>query len=442
MTGHYFLFFECMGLLAFHQGQIPRAKRQLGMTVNVIPFFSPISPSQLRVGMEARLQEVGSRVLSPEEFLSPKSTEGRAILRQHNSILVGTGGTENMITQFLARSGLSPPIILLSHTQSNSLPAAMEVRAYLQKHGISSRIIHAPFSELVKTVSEWCGFSQVEERIRESRLAVIGKPSPWLVASTVSTSAVRKRWGTTILDVQLDELIGLLNKPPSEKTEMAIETFVRGAVCSDVPEEDVKKAGLVSQAMEELAQKQDLDALSVECFTLEHKAGISGCCALSWLNNLQGMVAGCEGDVPAAFTMMIAKYLTKQPAFLANIADIDESENSVVAAHCTVPTSIVNAYEITTHFETGRSVAIRGQFPLQPVTVMKMWGDDLSQYWVSGGDIKENLRNETGCRTQVRVHLAKPAKQLLEGSLANHHVIVLGDYANLMERFLAFNARK
>lgn len=412
------------------------------MTVNVVPFFSPISPSQLKADLEAALRTVGSRVLSPEEFLALKNNEQGAIRYQHNSLLVGTGGTENMITEFLGKSGLSGPIILLSHTQSNSLPAAMEVRAYLQKHGIPARIVHGLLSDLVKTVHEWCDFSRAEERIRNSRLAVIGKPSPWLVASAVSRSGIRKRWGTTIVDVPLDELIDLLDKPASEKMESAVVQFVQDAVSSDVPEEDVKKAGLVSQAMEELAHNQNLDALSVECFTLENKVGISGCCALSWLNNSQGTVAGCEGDVPAAFTMMLAKYLTGQPSFMANIADIDEATNSIVAAHCTVPTSIVSTYEIMTHFETGKSVAIRGQFSPKPVTIMKMWGDDLSQYWVSKGDIVENPESETGCRTQVRVHLAKPVKHLLDGSLANHHVVVPGDHADSMERFLSFTARK
>ncbi len=239
----------------------------------------------------------------------------------------------------------------------------MEVRTYLQKRGIPSRIVHAQLPELAKTIREWCHFSDVEERIRNSRLAVIGKPSPWLVASTVSTSAVRKRWGTSIVEVPLNELIGLLDTPASDKTQSAVEDFVRGAVCSDVPIEDVEKAGLVSQAMETLAQKHNLDALSVECFTLEREAGMTGCCALSWLNNLQGMVAGCEGDVPAAFTMMLAKYLTGQPAFLANIADVDEAQNSVVAAHCTIPTSIVSAYEITTHFENRCRRCNKGKVP-------------------------------------------------------------------------------
>jgi L-fucose isomerase-like protein len=412
------------------------------MTVNVIPFFSPISPSQLRTELEDELREAGSRVLSPEEFLSLRNDNADAVQRQHNMLLVGTGGTENLITEFLARGRLNPPIILLSHTQSNSLPAAMEVRAYLQKRGVAARIVHAPSSELVKTIHEWCGFSSIEEKIQNSRLAVIGRPSPWLVASTVSASEIRKRWGTTIFEVPLDDLTGLLDKPASKKVKAAIDEFVQGAVCIEVSEEEVRKAGMVSQAMEELAQKHNVDALSVECFTLERKTGISGCCALSWLNNLQGIVAGCEGDIPAAFTMMVAKFLTGQPAFLANIAEIDEAANSVVAAHCTIPTSIVNTYEITTHFETGKSVALRGELPLQPVTIMKMWGDNLSQYWVSKGDVVENLRNETGCRTQVRVHLAKPVRHLLDGSLANHHVIVPGDYADTVERFLVFNARK
>jgi L-fucose isomerase-like protein len=412
------------------------------MTVNVIPFFSPLLPNEIKADMEARLRETGSRVVSPDEFLALKRNEPENVRRQHNSLLVGTGGTENIITGFLDKSGLDPPIVLLAHSERNSLPAAMEVRTYLQKRGVPARLVHAPFSELAKTIHEWSEFSRTEERIRAARLAIVGKPSPWLVASTTSATAVRKRWGTTIIDLPLAELIELLEKPASEETKASLERFMRDAVSNLVPEEDSEKAVLVSQALEELMHKHNLDAVSLECFTLLDKAGVSGCCAVSRLNDLDDVVAGCEGDVPAAFTMMLAKLLTGRPAFMANIAAIDEGTNSIVAAHCSIPTSVVEEYEIVTHFETGKSVAIRGKFPLQPITILKVWGDDLSKYWISKGEATENLVNETGCRTQVRATLAKPVSHLLDGSLGNHHVIVPGDYADMMERFFAFTVRK
>jgi L-fucose isomerase-like protein len=123
---------------------------------------------------------------------------------------------------------------------------------------------------------------------------------------------------------------------------------------------------------------------------------------------------------------------------MANVTEVDQDENSIVLAHCTVPRSLTTAHEITTHFETDLSVALRGTIEPGPVTVLKIGGPDLSKWWVSGGEILENLRNDTGCRTQVRVHLNCPVSYFLDASLANHHILLLGDHAERIERFLKF----
>ncbi|MGY5875380.1 MAG: fucose isomerase, partial [Candidatus Thorarchaeota archaeon] len=116
----------------------------------------------------------------------------------------------------------------------------------------------------------------------------------------------------------------------------------------------------------------------------------------------------------------------------------DEQKNTVVFAHCTTPTDILANYDITTHFETGQSVAVRGEFDEQPVTVMKVFGEDLTDYWISGGIIVENNVDECGCRTQIRVRLDEPVKYFLDESLANHHVILMGNYSKILEDFFSF----
>ncbi|MFW9835119.1 MAG: fucose isomerase, partial [Candidatus Thorarchaeota archaeon] len=109
-----------------------------------------------------------------------------------------------------------------------------------------------------------------------------------------------------------------------------------------------------------------------------------------------------------------------------------------VFAHCTIPTKLTESYEITSHFETGLSIGIRGTLKHQDVTILKVFGDDLSQFWVSDGKIVENLVNETGCRTQIRVVLEEDVDYFLERSLANHHIIFPGKHAEKIRRFFSF----
>jgi L-fucose isomerase-like protein len=218
----------------------------------------------------------------------------------------------------------------------------------------------------------------------------------------------------------------------------SLEQFIKQAAGTNVPQEELVRAEDVAQALTRFIRTHKLDAVTVECFSLLQQTGITGCYALSRLNDLESVVAGCEGDIPATFTMILAKLLTERPAFMANVTDVDLDSNSVVFAHCTVATSMVDAYEITTHFESGKSVAIQGRLRPQPVTVLKVLGEDLSRYWVSSGVVIPHQTTANGCRTQVRVKLTEPVSYFLEESLANHHVIVPGNYAKVLSEFFAF----
>ena len=52
--------------------------------------------------------------------------------------------------------------------------------------------------------------------------------------------------------------------------------------------------------------ERHLDACVVRCFDLVTDLRTTGCLALSWLLD-QGVVAGCEGDIPATLTMVWAR---------------------------------------------------------------------------------------------------------------------------------------
>ena len=410
------------------------------MGVNVIPFFSSFIDVEARDTALDKFAETDSRIIPANEFLA-EAKRDKSLLHQHNYVLIGTGGIEQDVIKFLSESRLSQPISLLSYGRQNSLPASMEIKAYLTSQGFKSRIVHAPLDRLVQLIHKWCRFSHVEERIAQSRLGILGEPSSWLVASHVDSHAVRERWGVTIEKFPLTDLLELIDEETLIETDRGFDEFVSNAACVDVTDEALRDADRVSQAVKQFVKQNHLDAVTVKCFTLLHKIGITGCLALSQINDTENLIAGCEGDIPSTFTMMLAKFLTGQSAFMANVTEVDQDSNSAVFAHCTVPLGNVDSYEITSHAETGKSVGLRGQFKPQEVTIVKVFGNDLSQFWVSGGTIVENLRGEGNCRTQIRVSLEESVDYFLERPLANHHLIVLGEHVDLLREFLEFVLR-
>lgn len=399
------------------------------MTINIVPFFSIVSPEGLQEEVVKEIEQEGVRITkSMKDVL-----DGEPVY-----LFIGTGGTENDVATFLKMSDLEQPIIILSYDERNSLPASMEIRAYLEKKGIEARIIHKPLAQLHALLGRWSKYSEIKQLLKTSKLGVIGEPSSWLIASGVDPELVKKRWGLKISNIPIEELTTKL--PPKAGIDFIkhVTEFQSCANSQAVSDEEIAKAGIVAERIASISEDKKLDAVSVQCFTLLMDTGISGCFSLSFLNDKEDFVAGCEGDIPATFTMLLSKLLTGTPSFMANVASVDQELNTAVFAHCTIPTSITEKYEITNHFETGMSVGVRGKLPLTEVTIVKVFGDDLSDYWVSGGTIIDNLVNEKGCRTQIRVAMDEPVDYFLEESLANHHIVVLGDLQHEFEEFFEF----
>ena len=412
------------------------------MPVNIIVFFSSGSLKRRVSGIIDKLSKTKARVFTPENYVSEGMKRDKTIRDQHNFLFVGSGGTEDSIAQFLQKTKMPPPIQLLTHEGDNSLPAAMEVRKYLDQKGTIARIIHDSLERLIQRISDWCQYDEILERLTQSRIGIFGNPSSWLIASDIDQQAVSKKWGVEFKQYSMSTLTDRKNDDLWEEFSPHLEKFLSNATNIECKNEDIQKAAIVAQSLVALAKNHELDAVTVECFKLLQNTDISGCFAVSHMNTLDNVIAGCEGDLPTTFTMLLGKYLTKQPSFMANVVDVNVDNNSVVFAHCTVPTNIVESYDITTHFESNKSVAIRGQFPFRDITVFKIFGKDLTDYWVSEGVITKNLSEDHRCRTQIRATLTESVSYFLDNSLANHHVIIPGKHKQEILDFFDFIKRQ
>jgi len=182
-----------------------------------------------------------------------------------------------------------------------------------------------------------------------------------------------------------------------------------------------------------LVNKYKFDGITVRCFDLIERFKNTGCLGLSLLNS-EGIIAGCEGDIPATISMLILHLLSGQPVFMANPASVDKKKNEVVLAHCTIPINMSDSFHLDTHFESGLGVGIKGHIPEGRVTVFKL-SADAQTYFVSGGEILENLNEENLCRTQIRLKMDEDVGYFLHNSIGNHHLVCQGDYCSLIKEF-------
>jgi L-fucose isomerase-like protein len=277
---------------------------------------------------------------------------------------------------------------------------------------------------------------EVIARMRSTRLGIVGGPSSWLVASSPDPATVRRRWGPDVVTVDPALMIEL-TRTPVVPTGVLAERFTRVAdpVRTTVGHQPVDDAVGVSAALADVIEDHRLDAVTVRCFDLLADPGTSGCLALAGLND-DGIVAGCEGDVPSALAMLLVRYLLDQPAWMANPAAVDADAATVVLAHCTVAPSMVEGFALDTHFESGRGVGISGRFAEQPVTLLRIGGRDLEECWIVDGRIVATGDDADLCRTQVTVTLPPGAvDDLLDRPLGNHLVLAAGHHADRLTRW-------
>lgn len=345
----------------------------------------------------AALQELGGE---PEQ--GPPPAGGPRLL------LVATGGTEAAVLDLWDRSG---PLLLVAHPGHNSLPACLEALAAAREQSGRGRILYlaGPGDRRgLQSVDEAVGDWEAHRALSGSRLGLVGSPSDWLVASRPAGEVVHRVWGPEIVEIPMERLL---------------------AACEALSGPERADDG-VEAALRSLAAEERLDAVTVRCFDLIGARRVTACLALSALND-EGVVAGCEGDLPSAVAMLWVRHLLGVASWMANPARLDPAEGMLTLAHCTVPRGMVSAARVDTHFESGLGRAVAGVVPDGPVTLVRIGGADLDRLWLAEGEVVASGSEGDLCRTQATVRLGPDRLiELLTRPLGNHLVMVRGHHAH------------
>ena len=344
-----------------------------------------------------------------------------ASLQDVDYVMIATGGVENLFkTLFddMTRHATSQQkFTLIADGRNNSLAAALEILSYLSEQGEDGRIIHGTNDEIIKEILE----NVVELRHSTSlpfigtRIGLFGQPSDWLIASGVDYDYLREYYGIQTVFIDLERLVNDIGKD---------------ATCH-VPT-DMLAADKTYMAIKKICQEEHLDAMTIRCFDIIKACNTTSCLALAKLND-EGIVAGCEGDMQTLMTMILAKKLCNEPAFMANPSIL--TDQTTMFAHCTVPLSMCYRTTMRTHFESGIGVAVQGDMPLTDYTIMKWGGRRLDKFFVTEAKAIKNEYSNHFCRTQITFDVnLKP--YLLNHPIGNHHVIIKGCHAAEIREFM------
>ena len=345
-------------------------------------------------------------------------------------LYVRTGGTEGIFKQLLPnlKAKSATPFYLLTSGKSNSLAASMEILSYLLQNGISGEIIHGDPAYIAHRIALLAKAGEAKLQLKDCRLGIIGESSDWLISSHADKDIIKERLGVELVDIPMRELLDTIAATPLRQAD---------EVCSS---EAIRKAlpGALQiyDALKKVMQRHSLHGFTLRCFDLLGTVHNTGCLALAKLN-AEGIVAGCEGDVPAMLSMEIAQVILGVTGFQANPANINPETGEMLFAHCTIPFNMVEHYEFDTHYESGIGVGIRGYMKEGPVTIFKVSGD-LSRSFIQEGELIRNQAKPDLCRTQQVIQLSDPSQTsyFLNNPIGNHHIILPGHHQELLNSII------
>ena len=380
----------------------------------------------------AEIQILGDENVETQNFASLQTLP--------DAFMIATGGVENLFKRIWTMidvetchgASLRKTVTMIADGRNNSLAAALEILTYLGNEGVEGRIVHGTNDEIVETL-------RTKSLLSGIRIGLFGQPSDWLIASGVDRDFLRRRYGITTIDIDLQRLIDGIKAVPEAEADKVSQGIVRRARGVREPSPaDLLEAAKTYLAIKKICVEERLDAMTIRCFDIVKTCATTSCLALALLND-EGLVAGCEGDMQSLLSMLLAQRLCGEKAFMANPSQL--TDDSAMLAHCTIPLGMCDEISLRSHFESGIGVAVQGLLPLTDYTLFKWGGPKLERYFVTEAKAIEMPYSNHFCRTQITLNVnLKP--YLLQHSIGNHHVIIRGRHAEQIRKFMIANEVK
>lgn len=362
------------------------------------------------------LEEINNELINDDLMLVENDPSASFSL-----VFVESGGSETAFLKVLPE--LKEPIILLSNGKNNSLPASLEIKTYCSQYKYTALLFTGDEAQIADAIKETASVINAYNALEDINLGVIGKPSDWLIASQVDYQLVKEKFHINLIDISMEEFCNEIDKQEMEEIPH-FKTLQKKFSNKQV----LDGALYIYSALKRLVNKYHLSGFTVRCFDLLTKYKNTSCLAFGLFNE-EGITATCEGDVPSLLTMHILRVLTGLPSFQVNPSTVSFKDNTILFAHCTLPLNMCNSYTLTTHFESGLGIGIKGEMPLGKISVAKITPDLKAEHAVGfSGNIKQNLSLPNYCRTQILVEPDETGIiSLFKDDFGNHMIISYAD---------------
>ena len=173
-----------------------------------------------------------------------------------------------------------------------------------------------------------------QKRLSGAMLVQVGKTADGFINLGYDAEAIRRNSGVEVVFYSLEDIFRDMKAISDEMADSLAETIAEGAVCCTASHQQLNTSARLILAVRQLKERYHAAAFAISCWPeFQDDMHISTCLAFGRLGE-EGIPVSCEGDVPGALTMLIAKALSDHNPMLMDLVSMDTAADAVSFWHC------------------------------------------------------------------------------------------------------------
>ena len=274
--------------------------------------------------------------------------------------------------------------------------------------------------------------------LRGKTIARIGERPDGFHTCDYDSAALKNLTGVEVKELELDTLFETAQASSEPEEARAIADHDISGLDKVDPDELTRSLKLKT-ALTQIRESGRFDAFAIRCWpeTFTEYGG-AVCGPVAQMGEAR-VPCACEADVYGALTQLILQEVAGAPVFLADLVDMDVSDNTGVVWHCgQAPISMRDpGAEPTATIHTNRKMPLLYEFPLKPgrVTFMRIsQAGNEPKMVLASGEMQARPMAFTGTSGVVRFDRSAHAtlRDVIGSGLEHHTALAYGDHTDAL----------
>lgn len=280
----------------------------------------------------------------------------------------------------------------------------------------------------------------IADALKGKKIARIGERPDGFDTCNYNEKSLNDLTGIKVDALSLDTLFDTASNIAPDRVQATRDT-----VSTELPDLDqldqteLDRSLALKLGLDEIRKANSYDAFALRCWPETFTQYGGAICGPASMLGEARVPCACEADVYGALTQLILQEAANAPVFLADLVDMDDTDNSGVVWHCGQAPLSMRAPGTTPSatVHTNRKMPLLYEFPLKPgpVTLMRIsQSHNVPKMILSAGEMLDRPMAYTGTSGVLRFE--RPVNDVLNDVIASgleHHMaLTYGDHRDTL----------